>query len=105
MCADLTFYLQLYKWCLDAIVGDPQLNKHKRLLEALGTQGMSLDESDTEVPGRSIAYPHIYPKWCSKQQLTFSKSSPCHQSHQPQCRTLRNAFECEHLPSKRVVAT
>ena len=32
---------------------------------------MSSDESDTEAPGRSIAYPHVYPKWCSKQLSTF----------------------------------
>lgn len=32
---------------------------------------MSSDESDTEAPGRSIAYPRIYPKWHSKQLSTF----------------------------------
>jgi len=32
---------------------------------------MSSDESDTEAPGRSLAYPHVYPKWCSTQLSTF----------------------------------
>ncbi|KAI6040011.1 hypothetical protein EDC04DRAFT_2894716 [Pisolithus marmoratus] len=63
--------VRLYKWRLDAIASDPQLSKHQRLLEALGTQGMSSDESDTETPGRSTTYPRIYPKWRSQQLSTF----------------------------------
>ncbi|KAI6046195.1 hypothetical protein EDC04DRAFT_2558426, partial [Pisolithus marmoratus] len=49
------------------------LSRHKRLLEALGTQGMSSDELDTEVPGRSrsTTYPRIYPKWRSQQLSAF----------------------------------
>ncbi|KAI6100949.1 hypothetical protein EDD16DRAFT_1526109 [Pisolithus croceorrhizus] len=63
--------VRLYKWCLNAIAEDPQLSTHKHLLEALGTQGMSLDESDTEVPGKSTTYPHIYPQWHSQQLSSF----------------------------------
>ncbi|KAI6038202.1 hypothetical protein EDC04DRAFT_2570296, partial [Pisolithus marmoratus] len=49
------------------------LSRHKHLLEALGTQGMSSDKSDTEAPGhsRSTTYPCIYPKWHLQQLLAF----------------------------------
>ncbi|KAI6135268.1 hypothetical protein EDD17DRAFT_1502129, partial [Pisolithus thermaeus] len=65
--------VRLYKWRLNAIAEDPHLSRHKCLLEALGTQGMSSDESDTEVPGssRPTTYPRIYPKWCSQQLSAF----------------------------------
>ncbi|KAI6035844.1 hypothetical protein EDC04DRAFT_2604834 [Pisolithus marmoratus] len=45
--------VRLYKWHLDTIARDPHLSRHKHLLEALGTQGMSSDKSDTEAPGHS----------------------------------------------------
>ncbi|KAI6045488.1 hypothetical protein EDC04DRAFT_2518636, partial [Pisolithus marmoratus] len=47
------------------------LSKHEHLLEALGTQGISSDESDPEEPGRSATYPCIYPQWHSQQLSTF----------------------------------
>ncbi|KAI6104830.1 hypothetical protein EDD16DRAFT_1492262, partial [Pisolithus croceorrhizus] len=47
------------------------LSRHKRLLEALGTQGMSSDESDTKAPGKSTTYPRVYPQWRSQQLSSF----------------------------------
>lgn len=63
--------VRLYKWRLNAIAEDPQLSRHKRLLEALGTQGMSSDESDTKAPGKSTTYPRVYPQWRSQQLSSF----------------------------------
>ncbi|KIJ59344.1 hypothetical protein HYDPIDRAFT_170843 [Hydnomerulius pinastri MD-312] len=57
---------RLFKWHLEAVAEDSRFTKHRRLLEALGTQGMSSDESEDE-SRRSSQYPHMYPSWRSRR--------------------------------------
>ncbi|KAG6370207.1 hypothetical protein JVT61DRAFT_12356 [Boletus reticuloceps] len=57
---------RLHKWRLEAITHDPTLQRHYPLLDFLGPQGMSSDESDNEATGPSLKYPRIYPSWRSK---------------------------------------
>ncbi|KAI6016509.1 hypothetical protein EDC04DRAFT_2903234 [Pisolithus marmoratus] len=56
----------LLKMCLDAMAEHPKLRKHLPLVNYLGTQGISSDESKDETR-RTISYPRVYPCWCSQQ--------------------------------------
>ncbi|KAI6158839.1 hypothetical protein EDD17DRAFT_1487614 [Pisolithus thermaeus] len=44
----------------------PTLQRHLPLINDLGTQAMSSDESEDEVR-RTISYPRVYPAWRSEQ--------------------------------------
>ncbi|KAI6027253.1 hypothetical protein EDC04DRAFT_2899273 [Pisolithus marmoratus] len=58
--------VQLLKMCLDAMAEHPKLWKHLPLVNYLGTQGISSDESKDKTR-RMISYPCVYPCWCSQQ--------------------------------------
>ncbi|KAI6010236.1 hypothetical protein EDC04DRAFT_2906110 [Pisolithus marmoratus] len=58
--------VQLLKMHLDNMAECPKLQKHLPLVNYLGTQGISSDESKDKTR-RMISYPHVYPHWCSQQ--------------------------------------
>ncbi|KAI6027218.1 hypothetical protein EDC04DRAFT_2899234 [Pisolithus marmoratus] len=58
--------VQLLKMCLDAMAEHPKLWKHLPLVNYLGTQGISSDESKDKTR-RTISYPCAYPCWHSQQ--------------------------------------
>ena len=51
---------------LDVMVDHPTLQQHFPLINDIGTQVISLDESKDETR-RTISYPRVYPAWCSNQ--------------------------------------
>ncbi|KAI6154199.1 hypothetical protein BKA82DRAFT_93286, partial [Pisolithus tinctorius] len=57
---------KLLKMRLDAMADHPTLRQHLPLINGLGTQAMSSDESEDEVR-RTISYPRVYPAWRSNE--------------------------------------
>lgn len=51
---------------LNAIVDNTELTKHVPLIQYLGAQAMSSDQSEDERK-RTISYPRVYPRWRSPQ--------------------------------------
>ncbi|KAI6110797.1 hypothetical protein EDD16DRAFT_1486061 [Pisolithus croceorrhizus] len=64
--SELSPFFQLLKMRLDAMADHPTLQRHLPLINDLGTQAMSSDESEDEVR-RTISYPRVYPAWRSEQ--------------------------------------
>lgn len=56
--------VRLLKMRLDAMADHPRLRRHLPLINGLGAQAMSSDESEDEVR-RTISYPRVYPAWRS----------------------------------------
>ncbi|KIK22684.1 hypothetical protein PISMIDRAFT_101946, partial [Pisolithus microcarpus 441] len=62
--------VRLLKMRLDAMADHPTLQRHLPLINDLGTQAMSSDESEDDVR-RTISYPRVYPAWRSQQLATI----------------------------------
>ncbi|KAI6146391.1 hypothetical protein BKA82DRAFT_4393517 [Pisolithus tinctorius] len=58
--------VRLLKMRLDGMADHPTLRQHLPLINGLGTQAMSSDESEDEVR-RTISYPRVYPAWRSNE--------------------------------------
>ncbi|KAI6131848.1 hypothetical protein EV401DRAFT_1883845 [Pisolithus croceorrhizus] len=64
---------RLYTSRVDCVMNDDELVIHNGLMQLVGSQGVSSDESDTGLEGHKV-YRKISPAWCSEELANFMHS-------------------------------